>query len=383
MFKEQLTKLVGYGRWMKRGLSAASREKVYRAYLKHKNISRPSDRVGVCYGDHIGNVRGIAQQGIGEVTGGQVKLGYLQERFPHEPEKFNVLYLVSSALPPFPIMLSRWAKSNGVKVVLNQNGVAYSAWTPDHEAINAELRELFALADFIVYQSEFCKQAADRYVDKPQCPWKILFNCVDLERFKPDPLNVRNDVTRLLVAGTHYQAERVTHPIQVVHELRKSGINATLDIAGRLRWENAKTEVATLIEQLELGASVRISGPYSQVSAPLIFARADILMHLKYKDPCPNVAIEALASGVPVIGTMSGGLPELVGVSAGAGMLLDVADDWDQMHYAAAGDLSQAVEQIVNMYNEYTESARKRAELLFSADHWIAEHELFIDDLLS
>ena len=381
MLKKHLTKVVGLSLRMGRSLRAVSKEKAYRVYLKHKKFSRPTNHVGICYGDHIGSVRGTAQQGIGEVTGGQVKLGYLQEKFPHEPEKFNVLYLVSSALPPFPIILSKWAKSNGVKVVLNQNGVAYSAWTADHEAINAELRELFALADFIVYQSEFCKQAADRYVDKPQCPWKILFNCVDLKRFKPGPLNERTDVTRLLVAGTHYQAERVTHPIQVVHKLRKSGINATLDIAGRLRWANAKTEVATLIEQLELGASVQITGPYSQVSAPLIFARADILMHLKYKDPCPNVAIEALASGVPVIGTMSGGLPELVGVRAG--MLFDVADDWDQMHYADVEELSQAVEKIVDMYSVYTESARTSAELLFSADHWIAEHELFLDELLS
>jgi len=380
MLKKRLTKVFGLFTRMGRNLRAVSIEKAYRAYLKCKTIGRPVNHIGVFYGDHIGSVRGSAQQGIGELTGGQVKLGYLQRTFPHQSKNFNVLYLVSSALPPFPIILSRWAKSNGVKVVLNQNGVAYPAWTADYEAINTELRELFVLADFIIYQSKFCKKAADRYVDKPQCPWKILFNCVDLEKFKPGPQD-DNYTIRLLVAGTHYQAERVTYPIEVVHKLRRNGINVTLEIAGRLRWENAKTEVTTLIEQFNLGASIRITGPYSQASAPLVFSRADILMHLKYKDPCPNVAIEALASGVPVIGTMSGGLPELVGVRAG--MLLDVVDDWDQMHYADVGELSQAVENIVDMYSMYTEAARARAELLFSADHWIAEHELFLNELLS
>src|SRR5205085_10470487 len=62
------------------------------------------------------------------VHGGAVKLQALAQAFPSSPRDFNVLYLVSSALPPDARMLIRLARRRGAKVVWNQNGVAYPGW---------------------------------------------------------------------------------------------------------------------------------------------------------------------------------------------------------------------------------------------------------------
>jgi glycosyltransferase involved in cell wall biosynthesis len=39
----------------------------------------------------------------------------------------------------------------------------------------------------------------------------------------------------------------------------------------------------------------------------------DVFLNLSENDPCPNVVLEALASGLPVLYKPSGGVPELVG----------------------------------------------------------------------
>src|SRR5436190_22101162 len=69
-----------------------------------------------------GSALGKGQAGV--VHGGRVKLLHLGEEFP-EAADFDLLYLVSSAPPKFALELVTWAKTRGVKLVWNQNGVAY------------------------------------------------------------------------------------------------------------------------------------------------------------------------------------------------------------------------------------------------------------------
>ena len=61
--------------------------------------------------------------------------------------------------------------------------------------------------------------------------------------------------------------------------------------------------------------------------------------------------IEAMACGVPVIGSASGGMPELV--SAGAGELLDVPESWEQNYWPAPTAMVDAVERIMARWPDY------------------------------
>ena len=349
---------------------------IYRAQLAWRTIVVPENQIALCYGPGIGEELRRGDQ----LTGGKVKLSYLHHRYPHDGRCFNILYLVSSALPNQAVEVIRWARKRGAKIVLNQNGVAYPAWTRDYQEINSELLSILGSTDLVIYQSEFCKRGADRFLREAPSFWQILPNCVDVARFEPIK-RMGNGVCHLLVAGTHHHRERVTLPLHAVRMLIARKVKVQLTVAGRLAWPCAESEIQALICQLGLESCVTLSGPFTQEQAPLLYARHDILLHLKYKDPCPNVVIEAMASGLPVIGSDSGGMPELIGKEGG--VLLPVDDNWDEMLYPKTEDLSDAIIEVGRSLHQWRASARMRACKRFSSNDWVDSHTKMLSALVA
>ena len=75
-------------------------------------------------------------------------------------------------------------KRNGIPVVLNQNGVYFSGWYGNGwENKNKKLIPAYHLSDYIFWQSEFCKESADKFLGKKNIPGEVLFNAVDTTKF--------------------------------------------------------------------------------------------------------------------------------------------------------------------------------------------------------
>jgi glycosyltransferase involved in cell wall biosynthesis len=344
---------------------------LYRRRLEALKAWPPPAGIEVCYGGVLDQAAG------GIVQGGRVKLVHLQDRFPERRAGFNILYLVSSAQPPHSVELARWARSRGAKFIWNQNGVAYPAWAgSDSELTNAPMRELLGLADYVIYQSEFCRASADRYAGRTSAKCEILYNCVDTEKFSPRKIPLPGPPWVILAAGSHRQAERVISVLEALAHARQSGADVRLILAGGLEWEGAERETRDAVRRFGVQSFVDIRGSYSQAEAPKLYREAHVLLHTKYKDPCPTVVIEAMACGLPVVGSRSGGMPELVGDEAG--ILIAVDDSWERMCYPSAQELSDAVLRILSDLSEWRDRARRRAVRMFGKDFWIKRHaEIF------
>jgi glycosyltransferase involved in cell wall biosynthesis len=65
--------------------------------------------------------------------------------------------------------------------------------------------------------------------------------------------------------------------------------------------------------ELKLQDHVTFTGSYTQQQAVDIYRGADVLLHTQYNDACPSVVLEAMACGLPVVYSNSGGVGELVG----------------------------------------------------------------------
>lgn len=312
----------------------------------------------------------------GRPIGGEIKLLHLRRELPEHFDGFNVIYLVSSALPPQVEEVVRVAKRRGARLVWNQNGVAYPGCYGDfYPWFNLRMGELRSQADHIINQSEFSRLSAERYLGVSRAPCEILFNPVDTAVFSPaaDPLPAGGP-WKILAAGTSHALYRTRSVLETFREILGRGHDAHLTVAGEFRWNGAEKQVRREMRGLE--SRITLLPPFSQEEALGMYRSAHLLLHTKYNDPCPTVPIEAMSCGLPVVGTASGGMGELVPPQCG--VLVPVAKGWEK---DLAGDpclLADAVEQVMANHSPMSAAARRHAVETFGVSAWLGRHgEIF------
>ncbi len=318
-------------------------------------------------------------------SGGIIKCQDLEAQFPNTPASPNLLYLVSSALPPHLPVLIRAAKRAGRPIVLNQNGVAYPAWHPQGwDKANLPLALAYHAADWVFYQSDFCRVSAEKFLGERKGKGEILFNPVDTTVFTPNaPRTTIGPV--ILVSGSHMFRYRLESSLLAFAAFRKGQPNAKMIMAGRYCW--GPDEAACKQEILEIAIKVGVAeavdwrGTYTQAEAPALMREADILLHPKYNDPCPRLVVEAMACGLPIVFSHSGGVPELVGPYAGVGV--PAPQDWNQDHPPQASELAAALSLVVSRYADMSTAARQRAVSTLDVKSWQQHHTTVFNQLIS
>lgn len=317
-------------------------------------------------------------------SGGIIKCQDLEELFPNTSGSPNLLYLVSSALPPHLPVLLKAVKRAGCPIVLNQNGVAYPAWHPrGWEDVNRPLAAAYHAADHVFWQSDFCRVSADRYLGERKGPGEILFNPVDTTMFTPGPAR-REGAPVILVAGSHMFRYRLETALRALALLRKRHPDVRMIIAGRTCWGPDESaclrEIQTVAAEAGVSSAIEWRGSYTQVQAPALMREAHLLLHPKYNDPCPRLVVEAMACGLPVVYSASGGVPELVGPDAGVGV--PAPRDWDQDHPPQPGELASAMEAALARLPAMSAAARQRAVSHLDVKTWQSRHSAIFSSII-
>jgi glycosyltransferase involved in cell wall biosynthesis len=309
-------------------------------------------------------------------AGGTSKFQKLASRFPNRPGDFTLLYLGSSALPRDLQPLLWVARRRRAPVVVNQDGVGYPGWAGERtEAVNEPLRTALQAANHVLYQSAFCKRSADEFLGEPAGTWEVLPNAVDVDRFTPAPEPPAGGPF-LLLGGDQTQAYRLELGLRTLAALLPAHPEARLLVAGRLA-----SEPAPLLEELALADRVDFVGRYAQSEAPALYRRAHLLLHTKVNDPCPNVVLEAMACGLPVVYPASGGTVELVGDDAGIGV--PHPDSFARDEPPSPEALADAVERALANLPALGRAARARAVERFPLTAWLDRHEQLFAELLT
>lgn len=307
-----------------------------------------------------------------KVSGGRVKLRILCSRYRSHHYRANTLYLISSALPKGALVWVRAARARGMRVVLNQNGVAFPAWASPEEIsrVNERNRRILEQADLVLFQSRFCEAACERWIARTPAKKEIVYNSVDTNLFCRTRLP---ESGHLLALGSHAQKERVLLPLQVLALARARGHDWRLTIAGPFHWPGAQAEVLSFVEKHGLQSFVEFPGRYSQADAVRLLNQSAVLLHLQDKDASPTTPLEALACETPVIGLRSGGMPELV--DNDCGRLLPVGESWDRYYYPGADALLGAIEEVLPIRDTLGKNGRHRMEEIFSKEKFLQLHE--------
>ena len=173
----------------------------------------------------------------------------------------------------------------------------------------------------------------------------------------------------LLLAGDQSQAYRLETALETLALLPDARLLVAGSVVGGQQ----------LIERLRLADRVDFVGRYAQRDAPSLYRRAHVLLHPKVRDPCPNVVLEALACGVPVVHSASGGVPELVG-DAGIGVASETT--WQVDVPPGPVELAEAVRTVLASLEDYRARARVRAVERFDLAPWIERHRALFSELV-
>jgi glycosyltransferase involved in cell wall biosynthesis len=189
----------------------------------------------------------------------------------------------------------------GVPAVLNyRGGDAERFFARSFSKVAKSLKTARA----VVVPSEFLRDVFARYGVRAE----VVPNLVDLERFRPGAFS-DNGAPRLLIARHLEPIYDIETGIRAFQILRERYSDATLDVAGS---GPDRARLERLCAELGCDHSVRFLGQVSNDDMPSLYASADIALNPSLVDNMPISILEALASGVPVVSTNSGGIPSMV-----------------------------------------------------------------------
>lgn len=316
----------------------------------------------------------------GNIGGPLVKVKRLIQFFPQEYLGFSHVYLLSNT-PYLSKIALRFLKYKKIPIILNQNGVYYGAWYDGNwEAKNREMANAWHSADYVFCQSEFCFLCAEKYLGQRNGRTEILFNAVDINRFRPRDFKENCNSIVFLLTGKidNHLYYRLDITLRSFALARSQGLNGILKISGWIA-EDARRQMADLIKELGVEDYVICTGAYSQEDAPVIYQSADVYVMLKHNDPCPNTVLEAMACGLPVLYSKSGGVPELVTPTAGIGV--DVRQSFEEVCIPEVEDIARGMLDICEDLEARGRAARARAVEAFNLNNWINRHREVFEEL--
>jgi phenylacetate-CoA ligase len=157
----------------------------------------------------------------------------------------------------------------------------------------------------VVVPSEFLKDVFARHgVDTEVVP-----NIIDLDRFQPRTGAAEDGGPRILIARHLEAIYDVENGLRAFQLVRKRYPTAALDVAGE---GPERARLSRLSAELGLQRAVRFLGQVDNEKMPSLYSQADIALNPSVVDNMPISILEALASGVPVVSTDSGGIPAMV-----------------------------------------------------------------------
>ena len=138
---------------------------------------------------------------------------------------------------------------------------------------------------------------------------EVIPNIVDLSRFQPQVRPAFGAAPRLLVARNLEPIYGIDCAIRAFALVRNRFPAATLTVAG-LGPELSRLQL--LCNELGLSESVVFSGRVDNADMPKLYGQADLAVNASSVDNMPNALLEAFASGVPVVSTRAGGIPDML-----------------------------------------------------------------------
>lgn len=190
---------------------------------------------------------------------------------------------------------------------------------------------------------------------------------VDTELFRPRSTRLRGRI--IAIASADVPLKGVSHLLQAVARLRADH-DLDVQLVSKLD-RNGPTE--KLIAELGISDIVTISSGLADEELAALLASAQIACIPSLYEGFSLPAVEAMASGTPIVASRAGALPEVLGVDGNCARLVAPGD---------VGELTAVLDELLRSPSELARlgaNGRRRAEAVFSwksvADQTVSVYE--------
>lgn len=246
-------------------------------------------------------------------------------------EEYDVLF-VNSWTVPYRTILKHKKRLPQLRVVHRIDGSAQDYGR--YDGADWLQRDVNFLADVTIFQSDYSRHSTQQKYQVVHQDGPIIYNPVDTELYKPKK-DSHSDKKRVMSAIWSPNPRKGAWRLPA---LAQANPEFEFIFIGNTKFNKTPPNFCQMdtMTHLELAKVLR-SG--------------DVFINLSENDPCPNIVLEAMASGLPILYVPSGGVPELVG-DAG-------------LPFMPEGDFRTALTHLLNHQADYAARARQRTLTLF------------------
>jgi glycosyltransferase involved in cell wall biosynthesis len=238
-------------------------------------------------------------------------------------------------------------------------------------SLAARAREATAVVTCCQVNATYIEAVVPRE-DRP--PVLVIHHGVDLHRFAPSPRDQEPAPPRLVSVGRLVEKKGFDDLLRALAEVKARGLPFRVRVCGD---GPLREELLRLRDDLGLGRDVELPGAQNSdaVLEALHGASAFALTPRELpggdRDGIPNVLVEAMACGLPVVTTSAGGITELVrhdvnGLVVTPGDVDGIADSLSRILTDAAsrGRLGAAARRTVELGYDTEDAARRLEDVL-------------------
>ena len=225
-------------------------------------------------------------------------------------------------------------------------------------------------ADFVICQGTVWKDYYQKVSNAADSKFLVIPNWIDHVPYHTNnPEYKLRDTVNVLYMGWLEGYKGIFDFIEAIKLLKKRGVDFKVKICGM---GSAKKEMLKLIHEYDLENIVDYVGWVTGSDKMQQFRETDIFVLPSHREGMPNVLMEAMSSGIPVVATKAGSVPELIqnGIT---GFLVD-CEQPEQL----ADSIAKLV-QSKELRAQFSVNARK-----FISDNYSVEHvsTLFKNELV-
>ncbi len=188
-------------------------------------------------------------------------------------------------------------------------------WSRTHGFLNFKLLTAITLkdADAVIAQTNYMEKEL-----QPDRPRNILVipNEIKTERFEEiaydgarRELEIDEDQKIILFVGRLHQVKGLEYLIEAISYVNQTEPNARLILAGD---GPEKEKLERVASDLGLSNRVSFSGWVANEHIPTYMVASDVFVLPSLSEGFPNVLLEAMAAGLPIVATNVSGIPSIV-----------------------------------------------------------------------